>query len=225
MGLLLLVFEVLASPALTAAALPAPQKQHSLTIVSSEHLQIVRSDGTEWYEQGIWPLVGAVGALILTNAVAVRIVYLQSAKSFNAILRQRKIELLSTSLNEFYNPLLALIDVNKEIFTKTGPPSFPKEEIARGASALVWGEMKQKVLANNQQIEAILKTKTHLIRGTDSLKAYHALMIHVAMYEAFQKVETDLYSKFLFPSDIRKHIVEKRAEVLTAFNELTGEQI
>jgi len=220
----LLCAALLGEPVRTSAA-GVPQPRHSLTILSSEQLQITPQDNKEWYERGIWPIIGAVGALILTNAVAVGVVYLQSSKSFKALLRQRKMESLSTSLNEFYNPLLALIDINGAIFSKTGPPSFPKEEIARNAAALVWKETKQKILANNQQIEAILKSKTHLLHETDSLDAYYALMIHVAMYETFQKIETDLYRQFFFPANIRAHVIENRAAVLTAFNELSGDQV
>jgi hypothetical protein len=82
----------------------------------------------------------------------------QAEKSFNAVLRQRKIEMLSTSLNEFYNPLLALIDINNEIFSKTGPKSFPNEEPGLSAAGLVWKETKKKILANNSTIEQILRT-------------------------------------------------------------------
>jgi hypothetical protein len=223
--LLALFVQTLAAPALGDAIDGAAIEQHSLTPQSREHLQTTIKEDKEWYERGLWPLTGAVAALILTNAVAVGIVYLQSSKAFNAILRQRKIESLSTALNEFYNPLLALIDINKEIFSKTGPPSFPEEEISRNAGALVWKETKQKILINNQIIEDILKTKTHLLHATDSFEEYHDLMIHVAMYETFQKIETDLYRQFSFPIYIRKHVAERRAAVIAAFNELSGERI
>jgi hypothetical protein len=203
----------------------ASESPHSLTIQSNDGLQLVPKDEKEWYERGLWPLVGAVGALIVTNAVSVRVVYMQAAKSFNAVLRQRKIELLSTSLNEFYNPLLALIDINGEIFAKTGPKSFPKEEPGLSAAGLVWKETKKKILANNGDIERILRTKSHLVQGPDSLEAYHPLLVHAAMYETFQTIETDLYKKFLFPAEIRDHIVQYRLAVLEAYYAASGEQI
>jgi len=146
-------------------------------------------------------------------------------RSFNALLRQRKIESLSSSLNDFYNPLLALIEINGEIFAKTGPPTFPEEHVEREAAALVWKEMKKKIIENNREIELILRTKTHVMHKSDSLDAYKALLVHVAMYETFQKIETDRYANFLFPREVKGHIIAKRSSVLHEFHETSGVQI
>lgn len=214
----------LAGSAAWAAGATSPPA-HTLIIQSSEALQLAAKDGKEWYERGAWPLFGAVVALMVTNAVAVGVVYLQSSRSFNALLKQRKIEAFSASLSEFYNPLLALLDINREIFSQTGPPSFPAEDPARSAAAMVWRETKKKVLANNMQIETILRTRTHLIQGPDSLDQYHRLLVHVAMYETFQTVETDIYAAFQFPSDIRSHVEIQRGLVLGDFHAASGETI
>ena len=85
--------------------------------------------------------------------------------------------------------------------------------------------MKKKVLENNRGIELILKTKTHLIHKSDSLDAYKALLIHVAMYETFQAIETDRYAGFLFPKEVMGHIVAKRSIALAELHTLTGDQI
>jgi uncharacterized membrane protein len=208
-----------------ASVSAADRPLHTLTIKSDEAIQLAPKDKKEWYEQGWWPLLGAIGALIITNAVSVRIVYVQAEKSFNAVLRQRKIDGLSAALNEFYNPLLALIDINREIFSKTGPQSFPIEEPALSAAALIWKETRKKILANNAEIERILTTKSHLLQGTDTLDSYQALLVHVAMYETFQKIKTDLYKSFFFPVTIRDHVEKQRWAVVEAFNIATGDQI
>lgn len=218
---LLLVFAV---PAARASGSTSPPV-HTLTIQSSEALQLAPKDEKEWYERGLWPLVGAVLALMVTNAVAVGVVYLQSSRSFDALLKQRKIEALAASLNQFYNPLLALLDINREIFTQTGPDSFPEQDPARSAAALVWRETKKKILANNMEIEAILRSRTHLIQGPDALEHYQRLLVHVAMYETFQTVETDLYAAFQFPADIRAHVEQQRGLVLQAYYQASGETI
>lgn len=196
-----------------------------ITIRANDGLILAPKEDKAWYEQGIWPVAGAALALIITNGITVGVVFIQSSRSFNALLRQRKIERHAASLNDFYNPLLALMDMNKVIFEKTGPPSFPEDEIPRNAAGLVWKETKKKILANNVDIETILRTKTHLLGETDSLDSYHQLLVHVAMYETFQRVETDLYREFLFPEDIRSHIVDQRLAVLKIYHQLTGEQI
>lgn len=179
----------------------------------------------EWYNQGWWPIIGGISALIVTNAVSVTIVYVQSSKSFNMIVRQRKIEFLSESLQEFYSPLLALIDINGEIFSETGPKTFPLEEPSRSAAALVWHETKKKILQNNIEIENILRTKSHYLDESDSLTHYHSLLLHVSMYETFQSVETEIYKKFLFPHHVREHIFNTRTQVLEKLYIATGETI
>jgi transcription termination factor NusB len=222
-AIVVLLFEVIAVVALGARdATPAPKKTHSVTIVSNEPLQAAAPSKREWWEQGIWPLAGAAAVVIISNGVTVAVVFLQASKSFGSLLVQRRIDMLSSSLNDFYNPLLALIDVNEEIYNKTGPPAFPEDEISRNAAGLVWREMKKKILANNEQIESILKTKTHLMSSTDSLESYDALMLHVAVYEAQQRIPTDLYGAFNFPKGVRQHIIDKRAEVRSTFDKLCG---
>ncbi|QJU60256.1 hypothetical protein HL653_23215 [Sphingomonas sp. AP4-R1] len=217
--------------ALTLAALApvpaasAPPALHSLVIQSSETLQIAPKEDKEWYEKGVWPLVGAGVTLAITNAIALWIVHLQAGKTFKATLKQRKIDQLSASLSEFYNPLLALIDINGEIFDKTSKKAWPEDEAGREAAALVWVETKKKVLANNLVIETILRTKTHLMSETDSLASYQPLLLHVAMYETFQTVQTDLYKKFMFPASVRSHLVDQRSTVLSAYYETSGDKI
>jgi hypothetical protein len=178
-----------------------------------------------WYERGPWPIIGGVAALVVTNAVAVGVVYLQASRGFNAVLRQRQIEALSASLSDFYNPLSALLDINGEVFGKTGPPSFPLGEIERAAAALVWAETKKIILENNRRLLEILRTKTHRLHAADSLAAYNNLMLHLAMYETFQTIPTDLYRSFQFPSTVREHLADMRARVLNDFNALTGSQL
>jgi hypothetical protein len=178
----------------------------------------------EWYEHGMWPLAGSLAAIIVANGVAIFVVYLQASRSFEALLRQRRIERLSSSLTEFYDPLLALVEMNGQIFKRTGPPSFPEEHVEREAAALVWKETKLKILSNNAQIESILRTKTHLLHRADSIQSYSALMLHVAMYETFQKVETDIYADFRFPQDIRDHINAMRSKTLDDYDALSGER-
>lgn len=217
------VFTISSVIAPFAASAAGERPDHVITIQANDGFTLAPKENKAWYEEGIWPVVGATLALIITNGITVSVVYLQSSRSFNALLRQRKIERYAASLNDFYNPLLALMDINREIFEKTGPASFPQDEILRNAAGLVWQQTKRKILANNHDIETILRTKTHLLVETDSFESYHQLLLHVAMYETFQQVETDLYRGFLFPVDIRSHVVAQRLAVIEIYHQLTGE--
>lgn len=194
--------------------------QNLTTITSSEPLQLGSAPGKEWYQSGPWPLIGSVIFSTVTSCITIIVVYLQSSRSFKMLMRQRRLDFLNSSLNDFYNPLLALIEINEEIMKKTGPPSFPSGEIERDAAALVWRETKLKILKNNSKIENILQDKSHLLGGSDSLGNYKELLIHVAMYETFQNIKTDLYFHFQFPSGIKKHVEGNRNKILAEFNKI-----
>lgn len=212
--------------AATASSEPVASSQHIITIQADEGLQLTKQERKAWYQKGGWPVIWPVIPIVITSSVAIIVVFLQSRRSFNALLRQRRIDFMSSSLNDFYNPLLALLEINDEIFEKTGPKVFPKEYQQREAAAQVWTEMKKKVLANNQEVENILKTKTHLIYRSDSLGSYKTLLIHVAMYETFQKVHTDRYlAEFRFPEDIKDHIFSMQSAVRAELHALIGEQM
>jgi hypothetical protein len=168
----------------------------------------------EWYEEGLWPIAGSVVAIIVSNGIAILIVYLQANRSLSSLLRQRQIEEFAASLNQFYDPLNALLDMNGEIFRKTGPPSFPEDHIEREAAAKVWEQTKAKILINNKQIEDLLREKSHLMHATDNFDNYKGLLLHVAMYETFQATPTDRYTNFRFPDTIVDHVREKRRRTL-----------
>lgn len=175
-----------------------------------------------WYEQEFWPLAVSVVAIIISNAVAIVVVYLQSSRSFRAIIRQREIEALLASLTQFYDPLLALLHMNGAIFSKTGPPSFPEGHIERESAAKVWAETKKKIIKNNRQIESIIRNKSHLMHNSDDINAYKDLLVHAAMYETFQSIKTDRYVAFQFPINVEQHLACQRSKALAEYRHLTG---
>lgn len=204
------------------AALAVQQTEKLVPAITTEAKIVATDSDDEWYEQGLWPLAGAVLAIIVSNSVSIFIIYLQSKKSFDAILKQRRIEFLSSSLKEFYDPLLAIVGVNKQIISKTGPPSFPEGQIERDAAASVWSETRKKIIENNFVIEGIITKNCHLIHENDSIENYNSLLLHVVMYDVFQKVKTDIYSRFLFPKDVEGHIRRNRDLVVSEYRDLVG---
>lgn len=164
-----------------------------------------------WYEQGHWPLIGAIAVLIFTNIVSVWQIFVQANTTHKKHLSVLKIELLERQLSEFYNPLFALVKANGEMFASAGPQTFPKEHARREAAAQVWNRIKiDSILPNNKAMQEILRTKTHLLIGGDEISNYIPLLMHVTMYEIFHDQPTELYERYQFPKGIAAHLSDRR---------------
>lgn len=173
----------------------------------------------EWYQQGLWPLVGASIALAIPNALAIINVNRQHRKSLEVQIKLKNIDFINQQLTDFYNPLYSLMTTNKNIFESIGPISFPQDIISREVAALAWNKIKLDVIIpNNQRIMSILRDKSHLISRDDSLSNYLELQNHLAMYEVFQNIRTEAYTKFKFPSNILEHIESVRNNLINYFS-------
>jgi hypothetical protein len=174
---------------------------------------------TEWYQQGLWPLLGAGIALAIPNALAIINVNRQHRKSLEVQIKLKNIDFVNQQLTDFYNPLYSLMMINGSVFESTGPISFPEDIINREVAALAWNKIKLDVIIpNNQRIMSILRDKSHLISKSDSLLNYMELQNHLAMYEVFQNVRTESYEKFKFPSKILEHIKLVRSNLIKEFS-------
>lgn len=166
----------------------------------------------------------AVGTAAAANIVALVVVALQVRSSFSLLKAQRKIDVHERRLTEFYGPLLSLLKANGEIFSRAGPPAFPKEEGAkRRAAASSWKIAKNKVLNNNLAIESVILTKGHHLAPGDDMASYMGLLVHVQMYQAFQERETDWYlANFRFPSGIVEHVAKWHDSENAAYKKALG---
>ena len=175
----------------------------------------------EWYQQGNWPLFGAVAVLVVTNAVALWKISAQAKATFLLETKLRTVEFIATQLSDFYNPLYALLLINGRIFSQAGPRTFPEDPIRCDAAGQVWAELREQVvLPNNREIREILRSKTHLLAPGDSLPQYMDLFTHISMYEVFQERPTEIYSRFTFPRDILRHVEEVRERLITELDSL-----
>lgn len=176
---------------------------------------------TKWYQQGTWPLIGAIAVLVVTNGVALWKIYLQAQAGLKAQLRIKKIDYISQQLTEFYNPLYTLLHLNSEAFKSVGPETFPEDPIRKDVAGEVWSAIKDKVIIpNNHRMQEILRDKSHLISQDDSLEKYFSLQNHLGMYEVFQEIPTEVYSKFRFPVSILVHVETERIKLISQLNQL-----
>ena len=177
-------------------------------------------NSTAWYTHGIWPLIGAISAIAISNLMSVALVHLNGRRVIANLLQQRRIERASTELVELYNPLFTMLRINAELFKRVGPPAFPIEELARNASAKAWRIARDEVVVNNTRIRTLISEKSHLLSNNDPLDNYTELLIHITMYETFTKVETDWYSNFKFPQNIIRHVELMRAASIERYKGL-----
>lgn len=160
-----------------------------------------------WYQQGNWPLFGAICMLVVTNAITLLAIYLKAGADFKQQTRLANRNFVRNQLSEFYDPLVSALALNRAVFEKAGPSTFPRDAIRRESAGALWQSLKEKViLPNNSTIAALLSTKTHLISTEDDLARYLPLYTHIRMYEAFLDDPNELYSEFQFPKGIELHI-------------------
>lgn len=176
---------------------------------------------TEWYQQGAWPLIGAIAVLLITNGIALWKIYLQARTAFESQLKIKDIEWISQQLTEFYNPMYTLLHVNREVFQAVGPQTFPNDPYRLEAAGEIWEATKKSVIIpNNNKIQGVLRDKSHLISQDDCLPAYLPLINHVAMYDIFQGIPTEIYTRFQFPTGVPEHVERQREQLLAKLRTL-----
>lgn len=153
--------------------------------------------------------------VLITQAVVIWQIARRSQQDYELQIRLKRVDQLKEQLREFYDPLHSLLATNGEVFAKVGPRSFPNDEVMKEAAAKVWQKAKVDVIiANNKVIKSIVTTKNHLMDKSDTYQAYLGLITHISMYEIFQDVQTEVYSKFQFPNDIVQHVDKYRSRVV-----------
>ena len=150
--------------------------------------------------------INSFGPAAIAALVAVLIAAWQAKGVLKTYFKQKKIETLQASISDVYDPLLALMAENKELFEKVGPPSFPTDHTRREIAATVWEVVRPKILENNLSIRSILIERSQKIDVSDGLSNYQELIVHLTMYEVEQTVKSDIIERFRFPENIVGHI-------------------
>lgn len=138
---------------------------------------------------------------------------LESGLGIAQEIEQEKRRLLYAQLSEFYDPILALLSVNKSIFERIGPDSdarwdrsHPQEE-----TATVWKELIAEVIdPNNLRICEIVEKKLHLIAPDDSIEPYLEFSTHAHAYRVFKEQPYEAYRLFRFPRGFLQHVEVQR---------------
>nr|WP_319949070.1 hypothetical protein [uncultured Shimia sp.] len=177
-----------------------------------------------WYQSGDWPLIGAIGTLAVSNAVAIFLALYQQRASRKASEDFSRRSTIEKRLEEFYDPLMALLSENREVFSKFGPSRIAKlDGVDATVAAEVWNEMKLGfIVPNNERISSIIQSKSHLISEGDDFEEYLRLKLHIDSYSVFLKVGSEVHESFRFPTGIEKRVSKFRAVEIGNLEETKG---
>jgi hypothetical protein len=182
---------------------------------------ITTANAQAWYQSGDWPLIGAIVTLAVTNAIAIWIaLYQQKAnrKSSEDFSLRSAIE---KSLAEFYDPLIALLSENREVFAQFGPRKIEKlDDVDATVAAEVWSKMQSDLIVpNNEKISDIIQTKSHLVSQEDDFHPYLRLKLHIDSYAVFREVRSEVHDNFRFPNGIEERVRSQRQNQIKKLEE------
>jgi hypothetical protein len=185
----------------------------------------ISTAGSEaWYQSGDWPLIGAIGTLAVSNAVAIFVALYQQRASRKASEDFSLRSTIEKRLEEFYDPLMALLSENREVFSKFGPSRIANlDGVDATVAAEVWNEMKLGfIVPNNERISSIIQSKSHLISEGDDFREYLRLKLHIDSYSVFLKVGSEAHESFRFPAGIENRVSKFRAVEIGKLEETKG---
>lgn len=161
------------------------------------------------------PAIIALFVLFITNIITLWKIRLDTKASLKSQITQEKLFELKERLEKFYNPILALLSTNSDIFQTFGFKSFPEDQFQREEAARVWENLiNEVILPNNNEITQIIKHYSHLLHEGDDLKYYLDFLKHSYSYSVFRKERNEIHSKFSFPTGFEANIRKWRDKTL-----------
>lgn len=132
---------------------------------------------------------------------------------------------INKQLSEFYNPIVTLLSVNRDVFERIGPTSearrsgkFNDEETAQ-----VWGNLcKTVVVPNNMKVCELIEKNIHLIKSHTNEREYFDFLTHAHAYQVFKETTYEAYSLFTYPKGFLESVVLQRDELVEDFNKTYG---
>lgn len=145
-----------------------------------------------------------------------KLAQLQSNLSTKEKITDEERSLLYKQLSEFYDPILVLLEVNKDIFLRLGPKSSIRHDIEILPEEVheIWIKLLNDViLPNNEKICDILTTNLHLISAGDNIEHYIKFVTHAYVYRVFREKPTAAYKFFQFPKGLEEHVRRQRNDL------------
>jgi hypothetical protein len=166
------------------------------------------------------PAAIALVALLVTNIVVLLKIRLDIRTNLKRDLTLQEIARLKERLQQFYDPLVALTQLNAAMTKKLGRDTFPMDSHLKEDALLVWNSVVENViLPTNRKICTIIKECSHLIDSTDQFEQYMNFILHAESYEIFTKQRNEIHKKFLYPKDFDIDLQRARAKVIKDLEE------
>ena len=178
---------------------------------------ILDQPASSWIKDWGAPLSALVVALI-SNVI----LWLKIKAEYRAGVRKelllRSIEDLETRLSTFYDPVLAMLQLNRAIFESMGPKTFPENVESRIDAAKAWETAtKTVILPNNSKICDLLLSSSHLLDPESSAVAQDFLR-HAVSYSIFKTKANVVHRSFPYPEKFVKLIESERNLLMNQLN-------
>lgn len=150
--------------------------------------------------------------LLISNIIVLWKIRLDSNEAVRKELTILAIKNIKDRLEKFYDPFMALIEINTNIFNSFGYKSYPEEDIRRSEAAQLWDKMAQTIIIpNNDEMIGIVKSNSHLIHKEDNGSLYMQFITHAESYKHFIEFPNEVHNAFKYPMGIEDNVQRFRS--------------
>ncbi|BCM90830.1 hypothetical protein IAD21_02692 [Abditibacteriota bacterium] len=203
------------------ATLPATKNGNAMlgqTVVQQD------SKKSPW-ESYAAPLAALVICAI-SNMVLWRKISADSKAAIRKDLSLQQVGYLRDKLTKFYDPMVALLKLNEDVFASVGPPSYPEDDEKKIEAVEVWEEaILRVVLPTNRKISDLILSYSHFSENAQESELYSRFMSHAISYEIFRSKGNAIHRKFPYPFEILNAVMVSRQKTIVDLSELESKVI
>ncbi len=141
-------------------------------------------------------------AIIISVLSAIVVTYLSTWVTYRNDLRSKKRERINKLLEEFYGPLLAILNENSTLYNEFGPLTIKGKppEIA-SANGDRWNSIKNDVVIPNLKYARTLLQKYWIQIGIDKKIYLKELMLHCTAFCEYDSAPNEMYYRYKYNKD------------------------
>lgn len=159
------------------------------------------------------PIV-ALLVVLISNIVVLMKIRLDSRAAIRKEMSVSLINLTKERLIKFYDPMVTLLTINRDMFNTFGPKSFPQETHLRIEAVEVWNKIIDEViLPNNKKICELVLQHSHLIDDEDKLADYIEFVKHAKSYDVFRQTRNEIHKNFPYPTALIENTITTRMTI------------